>query len=198
MLYSSETPEQRGVNMARVLPESLSWSQLLLTIQPKCPRFYSLPRLESPFQGNPGSAAFHLAAAAPCPCSLVFVSLPCRVEVELPAGPVRVHVGSASCIRGAAAAAQRPPAKPGTIASRSGMTPCAATCQMSPPLCLSFVTVNEFFGLCLYFLCVWVHLCVHASVCAHLSLAMEFRWPQPAEFSLLLIPCIFFCLHSVI
>lgn len=33
---------------------------------------------------------------------------------------------------------------------------------------------------------------VRASVCAHLSLAMKFHWPQPAEFSLLLIPCIFF------
>lgn len=39
---------------------------------------------------------------------------------------------------------------------------------------------------------------VRASVCAHLSLAMKFHWPQPVEFSLLLIPCTLFCLHSVI
>lgn len=103
-----------------------------------------------------------------------------RVEIELPVGPFCVHVGSASCVCGAAPAAQRPPAEPGTILSPSGMTPCAATCQMFPPLCLSFVTVNDVFGLCLYFLCV-----LRASVCAHLSLATKFHWPQPAEFSLL-------------
>lgn len=54
---------------------TLSWSQLLLAIQPNAQDFNSLPRLESPFQETPGSAAFQLAAAAPCSCSLVFFSL---------------------------------------------------------------------------------------------------------------------------
>lgn len=161
MLYSSELPEQRGQDMAWVLPESLFWSQLLLMIQPYVQDFNSLPRLESPFQGNPGSRVFQLAVAVPCCCSLVFLLSPCRVEIELPVGPLRVHVRSSSSVGGAAQAARRPPAKPGTIVSQSGMTPCAATCQMFPPLCLSFVPVNELFGLRLYFLC--VHLCVRIS-----------------------------------
>lgn len=131
MLCPSEMPEQRGQDMAWVLSESLFWSQLLLTIQPYVQDFKWLPRLESPFQGNPVCTVFELAAAAPCCCSLVFLSLPCRVQVELPAGPLREHVRSASCVGGAAAAARRAPAEPGTVVSQSGMTPCAATCQMS-------------------------------------------------------------------
>lgn len=160
---SFREPQQRGQDMAWVLPESLFWSQLLLMIQPCVQDFNSLPRLESPFQGTPGSTVFQLAAAVPCSCSLVFLSLPFRVQVQLQAGPLRIHVRSASSVGGAAQAARRPPAEPGTIVCQSGMTPCAATCQMFPPLCLSFVTVNGSFALCLSFLCVCVHLCVRIS-----------------------------------
>lgn len=76
MLYTSETPEQRGQDMARVLSESLFWSQLLLIIQPNIQDFNLLPRLESPFQGNPGSSVFQLAAAVPSSRSLVFLLSP--------------------------------------------------------------------------------------------------------------------------
>lgn len=159
----------------------------------KCPRLQLVTKAVVSISGESWIHTVSARCSSPLSCSLVFLLSPSRVEIELPVGPVRVHIRSASSVCGAAPAAQRPPAEPGTILSPSGMTPCAATCQMFPPLCLSFVTVNECFGLCLYFLCV-----LRASVCAHLSLATKFRWPQPAEFSLLLIPCIFFCLHSVI
>lgn len=76
MLYTSETPEQRGQDMAGVLSESLFWSQLLLIIQPNIQDFNLLPRLESPFQGNPGSPVFQLAAAVPSSRSLVFLLSP--------------------------------------------------------------------------------------------------------------------------